>query len=182
MVQWSTNKWPGWSEERTLVLPIPPEVWAPPLAPIELDGREFAPKDELHLTVVGRELGRQVHETLGERFRDTAVRAAFEAQPWRMSRTGECLRIGKQVPSNLTGRTHEVGSIIELVTLPAMARFYRALGDLLGRKLPVPPPHVTLYVHGSEEGIGIPTKAKLRAWTRRSVRPDELAAAEPMVS
>lgn len=182
MVQWAVDRWPGWTAERTLVLAIPPEVWAPPLAPIDLDGREFLPKPELHLTVIGRTLGRQVHESLGERFRDSAVRAAFEAHKWRITRTGECVRLAKQVRSNASGELHEVGSIVELVKLPAMSNFYKDLGDLLGRKLPVPPPHVTLYTYDSDDGIGVPTRAKLRAWTRRSVLAEELAAAEPMVS
>ena len=37
-----------------------------------------------------------------------------------------------------------------------MAAFHQALGQLLGRALPVPPPHVTLYVAGTARGIGLP--------------------------
>jgi hypothetical protein len=45
-----------------------------------------------------------------------------------------------------------------------MARFHAALGALLGRALPVPPPHVTLYVHGDAEGIGVPDAASLERY------------------
>ncbi|MFC0676392.1 hypothetical protein ACFFGH_00825 [Lysobacter korlensis] len=173
------TQWPGWSSERTLVLPIPPEVWKPPLAPLELDGLEFEPKDELHVTLVGPALGRQIHETLGERFRTCAVRAAFDALDWRFTRTGELLRLQKTVRLK-SGDQYVANSIIELVQMPAMAKFHHALGDLLGRKLTVPPPHVTLYTHGRDRGIGVPSTAKMRAWTRRRVSPDEIV--EPMMS
>lgn len=176
----SEPAWPGWSSEQTIVLPIEPDVWAPPFAPIELDGLEFEPKTELHMTLVGKALGRQVHETLGERFRTCAVRAAFDSLDWRFERTGELRRLQKTVRMK-SGDSRTVGSIIEMVTMPALPKFYRALGDLLGRKLPVPPAHVTLYTYGREDGIGVPSMGKLRAWTMRRVRTEELAAAEPMV-
>ena len=173
--------WPGWTAERTLVLPIDADTWPPPFAPIELDGIAFRPKDELHVTLVGKALGRQLHDTLGERFRTCAVRAAFDALDWRMRRTGELRRLEKTVRLK-SGEARTVGAIIELVEMPALAKFHRALGDLLGRRLPVPPAHVTLYTHNRDDGIGVPGPAKLRAWTVRRVRAEEIAAAEPMVS
>lgn len=174
-------QWPGWSDERTLVLPIPADAWAPPHTPISLDGIEFEPKDELHVSLVGRALGRQIHDTLGERFRTCAVRAAFEAQDWRFDRTGELLRLRK-IARYRSGEERVSHAVIERVRMPAMARFHHALGDLLGRKLPVPPPHVTLYARGRLRGIGVPSPAKLRAWTVRAVASRELEAATPMVS
>lgn len=173
--------WPDWTPEKTLVIPIAPDRWKPPLAPIELDGLEFQPRSELHVTLIGRTLGRQIHETLGERFRTCAVRAAFESLDWRYERSGELLRLRKTVRLK-SGESRVANSIIERIRMPAMPRFHHALGDLLGRRLAVPPPHVTLYVHGRERGIGVPSLAKLRAWTVRQVDARELAAAEPMVS
>ena len=172
--------WPGWTSEQTIVLPIAADVWAPPFAPIELDGIEFRPKDELHVTLVGKALGRQLCETLGERFRTCAVRAAFEALDWRFERTGQLLRLQKTIRMK-SGDSRVAGSIIERVTMPALPKFHRALGDLLGRRLPVPPPHVTLYTSNRDDGIGVPSPAKLRAWTKRRVSAEEIAAAEPMV-
>ncbi len=178
MTLFADPTWPDWSPDKTLVLPIALEEWKPPLASIELDRIEFEPKSELHVTLVGKALGRQIHETLGERFHTCAVRAAFESLDWRSERTGELLRLEKTLRLK-SGESRVVGAIIERVTMPAMAKFHHALGDLLGRKLPVPPPHVTLYTAGREDGIGVPSLAKLRAWTARRVRFDELS--EPMV-
>ena len=64
--------------------------------------------------------------------------------------------------------------LAELVDLPAMVPFHEALGRLLGRELPVPPAHVTLYVAGRDKGIGVATHAQLRQLCVRDValRPD----------
>lgn len=156
--------WPGWSNENTLVLPLDD---APPRAPLRLDGREFAPKDELHLTLVGRALGDELHAVLGDR-RDAATRPAFEALDWSHARTGD-RRLIERPGTTDAGERGIVGSVIELVELPALAFYYRWLGELLGRQLPVPPAHVTLYTHRKAKGIGIPTRQRLRAWSRGPV-------------
>lgn len=156
--------WPGWSDQNTLVLPVDD---APPGAPLSLDGREFAPKGELHVTLVGRALGAELRAVLGDRL-DIATRPAFEALDWSLQRTGRRVLVEKP------GRTDEgergtVASVIELVEMPALAFYYRWLGDLLGRELAVPPAHMTLYTHRKAEGIGIPSLRSLRAWSRREI-------------
>ena len=156
--------WPGWSDEYTLVLPLHD---APPAAELSVDGRSYAPKDELHITLVGRELGNELRRALGDRL-DAATRPAFEALDWSYARSGERLWIEKQETGD-DGRQGTVASVIELVELPALDYFYRWLGELLGRQLPVPPAHITLYTHRKAKGIGIPTRGRLRAWSRGPV-------------
>lgn len=146
-------RWPGWTAQHTLLLPVPPGDWAPPDAPVTVDGIALFPKRELHITVVGKALGRtlQSAEDAGRIPRD-AVREAFRREDWAWSRTGRTTLL--HAPPERAGgpRRH---ALIEHVDLPAMARFHASLGRLLGRALPVPPPHVTLYVAGTE-GIGLP--------------------------
>ena len=156
--------WPGWSNENTLVLPLDD---APPGASLELGGREFAPKDELHVTLVGRELGAELRAVLGERL-DAATRPAFEALDWTLARSGRRLLIEKPGRTD-DGQRGTVASVIEPVELPALEYFYRWLGELLGRELPLPPAHVTLYTHRKAKGIGIPSRRNLRAWSRGEV-------------
>src|SRR3546814_3240457 len=60
-----------------------------------------------------------------------------------LERSGHCLLLRKSFAED--GQASIAHSLVELVDLPAMAPFQRALGRLLGRQLPVPPPHVTLY-------------------------------------
>jgi hypothetical protein len=162
--------WPGWSARDTLILPLDD---APPRAVIEIDGRCFEPKHELHVTLVGSALGRELRTVLGDRL-DAATRPAFEALDWSPARTGRGALIEKPGRRD-DGERGTVASIIELIDLPAMAHFHRWLGELLGRQLPVPPPHVTLYTHACAKGIGIATPAALRAWRRSALAVDALA-------
>lgn len=163
---------PEWAEEGTLLLRIPPTRWPPPRAPLVLDGIAFRPKDELHVTLVGRALAAELQAAQAGDARLRAaverLRAGFDGS---LARQRQWLRLEKVED----GRT--VGSLIERLELPAMAGLHRALGDLLGRALPVPPPHVTLYTAGDERGIGVPDEAALARWSVRAVAACELGAA-----
>jgi hypothetical protein len=148
--------WPGWSATHTLVLPIDPRDWPPPSLPLDVDGHRFAPKQELHVTVVGKALGARLRAAIeGGRIDEAALRHEFAGQRWRLRRSGERVRLRKPAPDAA------IESIIEPVALPAMARWHAWLGRALGEALPVPPPHVTLYVRGDAEGIGVPDEATL---------------------
>lgn len=158
------SAWPGWTREQTLILPLDA---APPSQPVRIDGREFTPKNELHITLVGRTLGQELARVLGGRL-DAATRPAFEALDWSHAPFGERLLIEKPGTTD-AGERGTVASVIERVELPALDFYYRWLGERLGRQLPVPPAHVTLYTHGKAAGIGIPTPQRLRAWSRGPV-------------
>lgn len=156
--------------KNTLVLPIDPARWAPPRAPVTVDGIVLAPKPELHVTLIGSALGRELRAAFGAGWLDAAVGAAFQASDWRFTRTGRCWLLRRRygaadMPRAGGGNSGSrvAHSIIERIDLPAMAPFHHALGRLLGRQLPVPPPHVTLYVADRPRGIGVASRAMLRA-------------------
>lgn len=153
------------------VLPVPAERWTPPGDGIRLDGLAFDPKTELHITLVGTALGRELHAVFGASAR-AVVDAAFAAQDWRFRRTGRHLLLRRTYVEN--GQALLVHSIVELIELPAMAAFHRTLGRALGRQLPVPPAHVTQYTAGRAQGIGVPSPARLRAFAVRALSPGEL--------
>ena len=155
-----------------LVLPIAPEHWPPPRAAIEIDGVPLAPKPELHVTLVGRALGAELHAAFGDRA-EGLVAAARDAHDWGFKRRGDWLLLRK--PLTVDGHAVIAHSLVERVDLPAMAPFHRALGRLLGRQLPLPPPHVTLYTAGRAQGIGVSSPARLRAFAVRHVTAAELA-------
>src|SRR3546814_9551224 len=132
-----------------LVLPIAPAHWPPPRAAVEIDGVQLEPKAELHVTLVGRALGAELHATFGDRA-DALVAAARDAHDWDLERRDDWLLLRKPLSGN--GRAAIAHALLELVELPAMAPFQRALGRFLGRQLPLPPPHVPLRseAHTSE--------------------------------
>lgn len=158
--------------EHSTILPIAAADWPPATAPLMVDGIELIPKPELHVTLIGSALGRELQATFAQPFLDAALASARDAQDWRFTRTG--IRLLLRRPYG-TGETRVIAhSLVERIELPAMARIHHALGRLLGRQLPVPPPHVTLYTAGRAQGIGVSSPARLRAFTVR--RMDEAKA------
>src|SRR3546814_20371522 len=85
----------------TLVLPIAPERCRPPAAAIELDGLRLAPKPELHITLVGRALGAELHAAFGDRAEDL-IASARRPHDCRFDRTGPCLLPRKSLPDDGT--------------------------------------------------------------------------------
>lgn len=165
-------RWPGWSPERTLVLPVPVAAWAAPAAGVTLDGVALEPKRELHVTLVGGALGRELHSALAPARLERASRDAFQAQDWTFARSGRWLLLRKA--SGEAGKSDAFHSVIECIGMPAMVRFHAALGVLLGRQLPAPPPHVTLFTAGKAGGIGVASLRQLRAYVVREVGSAEL--------
>lgn len=159
--------WPGWTPQKTLVLPISPQAWPPPVETLKVDGLTFLPARELHVTLVGRWLGPALQSDPGRR---QAVREAFMRVDWGYTRTGELLRLEKHELPGSGGHGRTIGSIIERIDMPAMAKFYNELAMLLGRGLSIPPPHVTLYTTGRSQGIAVPDMATLQRLTVHEVQ------------
>jgi hypothetical protein len=153
--------------DTTLVLPIEPARWAPPDMPVTIDGLTLEPKPELHVTLIGGALGQALRASFEADWLDAALEAAFNAHDWRFARSHRQWLLRR--PYLDKGRARVAHSIIEPVEMPAMAPFHRELGRWLGRELPVPPPHVTLYVAGRKKGIGVASHARLRTFTVRDV-------------
>lgn len=149
------TRWPGFGLAGTVVIPVDSATWAPPAAAIALAGVAFAPKRELHVTVIGTALGARLKAAL----RETDVAALFAPLDWTFRRTHRVLHVRRDVDGAVAQ------TLIERIEQPAMAAFHDALSQRLGAPLPVPPPHVTLYVHGTAEGIGIPDEESLARWT-----------------
>ncbi len=154
------------------MLPVPVSLWTPPADGVGLDGVAFDPKPELHVTLVGGGLGDELHAVLGERYLAAASRAGFEQLDWSFVRGGRWLMLCKR--ARVDGEWKEFRSVIERVEMPAMARFHFALGQLLGRELALPPPHMTLFTAGRAKGIGVANGRQLRSYAVREVGAEEL--------
>ena len=160
-----------WSDAGTLLLAIAPDAWRPPSRGVRVDEIDFAPKTELHATIVGRGLGAEVRAAMaGDDALESAIDAAMASLDWSWIRRRAWWLLCKR-----DGRAAKA-SIVETIELPAMHGFHARLGTLLGRALPVPPPHVTLYVAGDPEGIGVPDGEAWRRYVVRTISADELRA------
>lgn len=158
------SEWPGFTGKDTVVIPVDPRDWPPPVTGVRLDGLWFAPKRELHVTVLGTVLGAQVRQALAaNRIRIADLADAFRGLAWTCRRTGPCVRLAKTASRAQDDVRAAPGALIELVDLPAMADFHRALALMLGTMPRIPPPHVTLYTLGEDNGIGLPDATTLVA-------------------
>ena len=166
--------WPGLAPTGALILPIPVRVWAPPSSPVQLDGLRFAPKSELHVTLLGHDKLRRLYgeSRLGRGAGRGALREAFEEIDWSFTRGGAWLRL-----QELRKGGARIGSVVELIDQPGLAAFVDRVRAKAGVDVPAGPAHVTLYTSGDARGIGVPDEAALRELTVREVGPDELRRA-----
>lgn len=160
---------PHWSDAGTLLLAIAPEAWRPPSRGVRVDGIDFAPKTELHVTIVGRGLAAEVRTAIvGGDALAAAIDQAIASLDWSWTRRRTWWLLRKH--DGGVGKT----SIVETIAMPEMRDFHARLGTLLGRPLPVPPPHVTLFIAGDAEGIGVPDGETWRRYVVREVAAHEL--------
>ncbi|MEI7037655.1 hypothetical protein [Fulvimonas yonginensis] len=158
--------WPGFSPERAFVLPLRAELMAAPFGEVcQFDGIRLHRKHEFHATVLSREMARAAAAACGE----PHLRELYASLSWVPSRTGRYALLHQVKPADQGGRA--CWSLIEHLQFPAMLAFRAELARVLGRLFDDPVPHVTHYVHGDPDGIGVPDTRALAATLVREVAP-----------
>jgi len=158
--------WPGFRAERAFVLPLRAERMATPFGDrCEVDGIVLRRKGEFHVTVFSREMSRAAAAAVGE----PGLRALYEALHWAPLRTGRYALLHDT-------KSTDVGplacwSLIEHMELPAMRAFRAELAHALGRLFADPVPHVTHFVRGDPNGIGVPDTHALAGLLVRELTP-----------
>lgn len=156
--------WPGFNPERAFVLPLRAEFLATPFGPhCEFDGVRLQRKSEFHVTVLSREMARAAGAGCGE----ARLRAWFDALAWVPRRSGRYALLHETKRQG--GSTLECWSLIEHLHLPAMHAFRAELVRVLGSAFAEPVPHVTHYVHGDPNGIGVLNERALAARRVRDI-------------
>jgi len=157
--------WPGFSPGRAFVLPLQAGLMATPFgAQCEVDGVRLRRKAEFHVTVLNQDMSRSAG-ALGE----ARLRALYESLQWQPRRSGRYALLHEAKPTD-TG-TLDCWSLIEHLGLPAMHAFREELALLLGSAFADPVPHVTHFVRGDPNGIGVPDTRALAALQVREVAP-----------
>jgi hypothetical protein len=161
---------PEFAATGALLLALDPATMQPPSAPrVRLGGHWLRRKDEFHVTVLTRALGPQLRALLDE----PALQMTLASLDWRIERLHAYDLLNKLKPS--ANGAVACYSVIEHVRLPGMAGLYEAIAERIPDFPPCPPPHVTHYVVGDANGIGVPDSASLQAFRVRAVQEDELA-------
>jgi hypothetical protein len=149
--------WPGFNARGSLLLPLAPDSHFEALAPtLDLDGLQFARKREFHVTLLDRELGARLRAQEASAAVRPSIRELFEGEDWAWFANGKRWLLGQQQDE---GPVH---SVIELLDMPALARFRHNVGWSHAQLLPDTPAHVTLYVAGNELGIGLASNAEFK--------------------
>lgn len=158
--------WPGFSDTRAFVLPLRSDCMATPFGALcQLEGIRLRRKSELHVTVLNADMARAAAAGCGE----ARLRELYESLEWTPVRTGRYALLHQSKPT--AQGPLECWSLIEHLRLPAMLAFRASLARLLGGIFEDPVPHVTHYVHGDPNGIGVPHRRALAALLVREIEP-----------
>jgi hypothetical protein len=152
--------WRGFNEMASLITPLDWSDFIFTPKRVRIEDAWFEPKDELHITLISKRVGR----ILGEKISLDPVLAAriaknFEAINWGYEPAGPVhiiSRLRKKTEDEQATLCHEKTIILKL-NMPGMTDFYEALKalDLISADTSTPPPHVTLYTLNCPTGISL---------------------------
>ena len=164
-------KWPGVNESGNVLIELALESFCLAKNDIDVLGECFTPKDELHVTLIGEEIGLIIQDRIKQdQTINKLLKKTFEEIDWSYKQTG---------PVHLLSRSEEGAvekSVIMLIEMPGVTIFYdqlKALG-LIDLDTPVPPPHVTMYTQNCHLGIGVPNDEALNILSRESLSVNTL--------
>jgi len=148
-------------KEGTLLLDFDPADLSPKIEAILYEGQRFNPKDELHVTVIGRSAAKRLAASgVGE---DT-VAGLVERLPktWRVRRLDRWWRVeDRSWKAPTDDEPGGRGSLIEEIQCHEGEVFFTALQREMDDGLETPPFHITWYVRRDPRGIALPSHAVL---------------------
>ncbi len=155
--------WPGFTKKGAVIIKLPPEPFCLAKETIDVYGESFTAKDELHVTLIGNEIGSIILNRIKQdQTINKLLKKTFEKIDWSFKQTG---------PVHILSRSEEgvvESSIILLIEMPGVTAFYdqlKALG-FIESETALPPPHVTMYTQNCPLGIGVPNDETLNALSR----------------
>ena len=176
----------GFTDKGIYKVDLDPRAWILWGRAVRYKGTLLTAKPEAHITVVNKDLGAEL---------ERLVAACPEAQ----ARIEQALRDTgwpQDDPAYSRGRLYHVAkdkeqeddqgrpialhaeSIVQRVRVPGIEAFYATLGEIVGRTIEIPPTHVTLYVTGDPQGIGLQTERAFGCFAQGEVSPEELVRIE----
>ena len=165
---------PQFNEKWCLLLDVSREDFSLPDARVRWQGKTFDPKPELHVTLVGKDLGEKIAAKvkaapgLAERLQGLAREASLlVGQPGK-------LHHASAEKTDKNDQPLHAESIIQMVEVPGLETFCQRLKELTGELVEIPPTHVTLYTLGDPDGIGLPDKAAFDEFVTGEIQVEDL--------
>ncbi len=150
---------------------------------IRLDGRMFDPKEEVHVTLVGKDLGAQLDIAKQNNPEiEALIGSVIDQADWSFHNRNRMYHIQREKPvddgfGKLSTATAE--SIVVLGDVPGLASLYDTISTVLGETHEPPPAHVTLYTRVDPQGIGLPNQASFDQCVKGEVFPKKLHFVAP---
>ncbi len=108
----------------------------------------YQPKKELHITILSQDAADQVQKALNKMpARGRQISKLVQEADWSYRKFQRFYQVQDEQGNQ---------SIIQMVEVGGLRQFFDHLNQIFETKLKPPPTHVTLYVHGDEEGIALP--------------------------
>jgi hypothetical protein len=153
-------------DDAYLILEIDMDEYGYRRQDVNYQGRKFEAKDELHITVLSRDAAEQVQAYMEQEPENgSRIRRLVDETDWSFRKQERYYHVQEDP---------QVETIIQMVDVQGLESFFRQVSEWVGRELEPPPPHVTLYMRGTEKGIGLPTHEEFERLARAEIRMDEL--------
>lgn len=135
-------------------------------AEFSFQDKDFEPKKELHITILGQGAADE-------------VRRAMEAHPGKVRQVKRLIGSTdwsyRKFQRFYQARDEQgAQSIIQMVEVPALHKFFEELSRVVDQALKTPPVHVTLYTYGDPEGIGLSDRETFEKRVTGEVSPKVL--------
>lgn len=136
---------------------------------------KFSPKEEYHVTIIGKSVGQMLLELSAADH--TFLHGLVELinyTSWFFSPGDSYHLVAKVKKENIHAK-----SIIVEAGAGDIETFYKALSALAGDEIQPPYfPHVTLYTHSDQKGIGVYDEQDFRNYVKREIRLEDLKNCE----
>ena len=140
--------------------------------------QEFSPKKELHITIIGSELGKQIKEKISSNsaLEDLILECISETDwSYELSNDLYLLAKEKELTTNKTEKkTIHTESIIQMVNVPALESFYKKMAAITEIEIRPRPAHITLYTLGDPQGIGVDSQIEFNEFNKAKIGVDEI--------
>lgn len=131
--------------------------------------RRLETKDELHITILSREAAEQTANYISRDPQgNPRVQELINQAQWGFRMLDRFYHV----------REEQAETVIQIVEMPGLQDFFRKLSELIGQRISIPPVHVTLYMAGTEKGIGLPDQQVFEDLVQGQVDLAELERAE----
>jgi hypothetical protein len=150
---------------------------------IEILGKVFEPKEEVHITIIGTTVGQQLKEAMKRNPSiESQIRQLIVETNWTYEIGDKLYHVSKdKIIEEPPGGSKVVRteSIILIVEVASIRHFYEKLSRMLQMNLEVPPTHVTLYTSGDSFGIGLNNQAEFREYVTSEILRDDMKHSTP---